>query len=794
MPDANASWLQRLRAERGQRVGGASILAVRDDEDLGWYGGSVADNPLCIVTDLWNKWPRRLRDAVADRRSPRNIGLALLVALPMGVHAIGLLPEITVATPNVNDDAEHELFVQNASEALARGENVLEFWVPEMDEGFPEFLYYQDLPHLAVVALHRILLGLPDIVTLFNVVRYLLLIGFPLTVFWSMRRMDFSPVAAAVGAASSTLLATNFLYGFDYESYLWRGLGLYTQIWAMHLSFIALASLWRLVRYGSGFRWTVVALAVLVLSHLLYAYMMVVSAAVLFLWGLNRTNVIARAVRLGAAGAIALAITSWMWLPYILERGFLNASPYLQPEKYASYGAPTVLGWLVTGELTDHGRLPVLALLLALGIGYAALTRATNALFGVALFAVWLVLYFGRATLGPLAALLPLQETLLFHRFVGGVHIAAIPLIGYGGAAVLALVRSSVSPSRAALAVGILGLALVPALKERWDFEALNATWMRQTEAAIAGDAEMASLVARLRQLPAGRVYAGLRSNWGERLDFGIPFRSVHAYQYLVTERFRMLAPPFGGASLNSDLQFDFDDQSAAQYDLYNVRYVIAPRDQALPSFLTPIATTPRYVLYGAPSAGHAEFVALSARESVRSAADLFARNRAFVNGPGPASRTYIRWDYPAPANRVLAGPVSGCADGGALRYERLQSSRFDFITSCTSAATLVVKETYHPNWRATVDGQPVATIMLSPSYIGLNVPPGDHFVTLEYRSTPLKTPLFALGALVLLALVLARRDLPDITRRRWAWARARTRALRVQSNLRKKRSKTSST
>src|SRR5207248_1573493 len=83
-------------------------------------------------------------------------------------------------------------------------------------------------------------------------------------------------VAAAVGASASTLLATNFLYGFDFGSYLWRGLGLYTQIWAMHLSFVALAGLWRLVRYGTGFRWTSVVLAVLVLSHLLYAYMMVV--------------------------------------------------------------------------------------------------------------------------------------------------------------------------------------------------------------------------------------------------------------------------------------------------------------------------------------------------------------------------------------------------------------------------------------------------------------------------------------------------------------------------------------
>ena len=83
---------------------------------------------------------------------------------------------------------------------------------------------------------------------------------------------------------------------------------------------------------------------------------------------------------------------------------------------------------------------------------------------------------------------------------------------------------------------------------------------------------------------------------------------------------------------------------------------------------------------------------------------------------------------------------------------------------------------------------------MVSPSYIGLTLPAGDHFVTLEYRATPLKTPLFGLGALVLLALILARRDLPSLARRRWAWARATVRDLRGQSNLRKKRSKASST
>jgi hypothetical protein len=698
---------------------------------------------------------------IIDRLTPRNVALALLVAMPMAGHAIGLLPEVTVPVANVNDDTEHALYIENASDALARGENALDFWVPEMDEGFPQFLYYQNLPHLSVVALHRFLLGTIDIFTVFNVVRYLGLILLPLTVFWSMRRMDFDTVAAAVGASASTLLATNFLYGFDFGSYVWRGLGLYTQIWAMHLSFIALASLWRLLRYGTGFRWTTVVLAALVLSHLLYAYMMVVTAALLLVWGVTRANALARIARLAGAGAIALGLTSWMWLPYILERGFQNASPYLQAEKYASFGAPTILGWLFSGQLTDYGRLPVLAILLAIGVIATVRLRASSAAFALVLFVVWLVLYFGRGTLGALASLLPLQETLLFHRFIGGVHIAAIMLIGVGGSAIFDLVRAQQSRARTVLAAVAIATLLVPAIKERLDFENLNGLWMRQTKAAIDADTEMASIIRALRELPAGRVYAGLRSNWGEQLDFAIPFRSVHAYQYLVTERFRMLAPPYGGASLNSDLQFDFNDQVAAQYDLYNVRYVVAPRDLALPSFLQVLRTTTRYVLYAAPSSGHAEYVALADREQVSTAAMLFVKNRTFVNGPGPAAGRYIRWDFPAASDRVVSGEVAGCA-AGTVRYERVQTNRFDFIGSCPGAGTLVVKETYHPNWRATVDGQPVETFMVSPSFIGLTLPAGDHFVSVEYRSTPVKTPLFLLGLVALSALVVARRDLPE--------------------------------
>src|SRR5439155_26048927 len=165
---------------------------------------------------------------------------------------------------------------------------------------------------------------------------------------------------------------------------------------------------------------------------------------------------------------------------------------YLKPEKSASFGAPTILGWVFGGELTDHGRLPVLAVLLAIGVIATIRLRATSAVFALVLFVVWLVLYFGRGTLGPLASLLPLQETLLFHRFIGGVHIAAIMLIGVGGSAVFALLRAQESRTRTALAAAAIAILLVPAIKERLDFENLNALWMRQTKSAIDSDTDMA--------------------------------------------------------------------------------------------------------------------------------------------------------------------------------------------------------------------------------------------------------------------------------------------------------------
>jgi hypothetical protein len=664
-------------------------------------------------------------------------------------NAIALLPEVAYPLPNVNDDAEHVLFVQEASDAWASGQDPLDFWVPQLELGFPQFLYYQNLAHLVVVALGKLTFGLVSLRTLFDLVRYALLVGFPLTVFWSMRRLGFSHVAAAIGAAASSLLSSG-RYGFEYDSYVWRGLGVYTQIFGMHLSFIALAALHRVATRGSGVITAALACAALALSHLIYAYMTAITGVVLLLFGLTRGNALGRVLRFGAVGGIAGVIGAYMWVPFFAQAGYLNVSPYLEREKYDSFGAPTILGWLVSGDLLDHGRLPVLTALLAAGIATAVITRARLLVLTLALFVLWLVLYFGRPTLGPIADLLPLHEGLLFHRFIGGVDLFAILLIGAGGAYLWELARAELSPRRLAAMTAATAILFLPVLAERWSYYGENAAWMRITQAAIDSDTDARTVLDALAAQPPGRAYAGLRANWGRDLDFGIPFNSVRMYNLLTFEGFDAVAPPYRGASLNSDLLFDFNDQDPAMYRLFDVAYVIAPPSTPLAGGLVPIVSTQKYVLYRAPTGGYTEYAAVIRSETPSTQLDLFERARAWLRGGATTSWEFARYLYRQPAPASVPVPIADCPRPG-ITYARAQPNRFDVLASCATDSAMVIKTTYHPNWRVTVDGRAAATFMVSPSYLAFAVPAGQHFITAEYRSAPLKDPLFALGALALL-------------------------------------------
>ena len=669
-----------------------------------------------------------------------------LVLVIVAFNAIALWPEL-INVPNVNDDAYHLQLVVRAADSIARGEHPFDSWLPTLELGFPVFLYYQQLPHLSVVALDWLTLGTVDLRTMFDLVRYALLVTLPLTAYASLRWMGFSRTGAAAAAAASALFSSDHRFGIEYDSYLWRGYGLYTQLWAVHLSFVAIAAFYRALQRGGRLVPVIFAATAVVLVHLLYGYMLAISALVIALVGLTRADLRRRIVVLLASGVGVFAIVAYLVPPYLGAQAYLDVSPFLPQFRWDSFGAPAILGWLASGDLFDHGRLPVLTALVAIGIVAALARRERLGITAVALFAVWLVLYFGRATYGPLADLLPFSNGLPVHRFIGSLQIAAVLLIGVAAEWLYARAAALLSPRRAALLGTVAALVLlVPVLGERWSYESLNGAWIEETVALVKADTDAKLIADTIAYLSPGRVYAGLKTNWGQTLDLGSPFRGIHLYELLTDRGFDQVRPAAFSFSLNSDLIFDFADARLADYQVFNARYVVAAPATPLPAELRPIVRTARYVLYEAPTTGYATYAALGPREHPVTQAALVTQQRLWLASADPAAGRYIPFDFPSARDTAL--PAAGCSRP-TYENERVLPGRFEVTVSCPDTAALVLKTTFHPNWRVTVDGVAGPTFMVSPSFLATVVPAGRHIVIAEYRADGSRTPLLILGLVV---------------------------------------------
>src|SRR6185437_14534002 len=99
----------------------------------------------------------------------------------------------------------------------------------------------------------------------------------------------------------------------------------------------------------------------------------------------------------------ALAISVWVIVPLIAERDYAATNELLRRTPLVNgYGAGRVLSWLVSGQLLDAGRLPVVTLLAGLGL-ILVIARWRRDEVGRALvvvFAGCLLLSFGRTTFG----------------------------------------------------------------------------------------------------------------------------------------------------------------------------------------------------------------------------------------------------------------------------------------------------------------------------------------------------------------------------------------------------------
>jgi Bacterial membrane protein YfhO len=694
----------------------------------------------------------------------------LLVGAAVVWNLVSLRAE-TLPVAYLDDSSVHEQMVRFATELLRAGKLPLTSWFPYLGEGSPQFLHYQSLPAI-ITGAAGLVVG-PDVAFRWSL--YLLLSLWPASVYLGGRLLGLGRLGAGCAAAMAPFLVSATGIGYEQHAYVWAGFGVWTQLWASITLPPAWGLTWRAIRRGRGYLAAVTAVALTVALHYETGYLALLPLLVLPLAA--GRPLLARVRRAAVLGVGALLAAAWVIVPLLAQRDWAARNEALQGTGLVNgYGAGKVLGWLLSGQLLDHGRLPVITLLAAVGLVLALVHCRANADSRalVALLVLCLVLSFGRATFGSLVDLLPGSGDIYFRRFEMGVQLACLLLAG-GGAAWCArtlwrhadrlMVRRGLgsvatAPSAPVLAPLSALVAMTAVLAPAWiqlgAYDRHNAAEIEAQQRADATQGrQLDRLVAVTKRDGGGRTYAGMPSNWGADFTVG----EVPVFKYLESEDVDEVGYTLRTASLMTQPEYHFDEDDPADCRLFAIRYLIVPTGYRPPIPAHPLTRAGAYALWTTAINGYLETGTIIGTYPTNRS-DLGARSTALL-GSGLASHgEYVRIAYDRPGHPgPPPAPIRGGPPGTIVRErDDLPHGIVAATVHLDQPGVVVLSASYDPGWRATVDGRRKPTEMIAPALVATRVPAGTHTLSFNYTGYDGYPQLLAVAAITLLAIAAGER------------------------------------
>lgn len=695
----------------------------------------------------------------------------LLVGFAVAFGAWLLRAELHVAS-FPNDETVHSAMAQLAEHQIRAGHNPFDAWFPYLGFGVPQFAQYQSLPSI-LTGLANIVFGAP----VFRWVNYLLICTWPISVYIGARLLGLDRWEAGAAALFSPMLVNIKGYGFEWGSFVWLGSGMWSMLWALWLMPIALGLAWRAVSRGERIALAAFATGLTCAFHFITGYFVLLSIGVFVL--VCPPQALKRLGRAALVGAGGLLMFAFVFVPTIGDLDYVNLDSTTRGTFWVdSFGPGHVFTWLFHGEVFDYGRVPIVSLFVAAGtiVCLVRWRRDEVARIPIGLMVLSMLLWSGRRVVGPALKILPGGTDLLLHRFIIGVHFAGMLLAGLGAVWAFRLVvkvaqRLMRFEGGHVVAVVLLGalsvVVLYPVLVNRKHYAAQNTFFVNgQVIADHTYGADVTALIKIAKQRNDGRIYAGSSTNWGT----GSKVDQVPIYQLPAQMEADSLGFFLRVSSLSTDIEPYFNENDPAQYDLFNVRYVLVPSSQKPTVAATVVATRGDYTLWEVKTSGYLEVV--DTTEPVRAdRTDMAAMFTPYIASPALAQLRVplVSFDgkptqAPSTSN---AAPYTGPPGSVDWTNVALADGRVTGQATTSRPGWVMLKESYSPRWTATVDGRPVKPEMLAPSFVGVPVPAGTHLVVFKYRPRSSYPALFALGAFTLLALALG----PMLWRR---WSRRR--------------------
>jgi hypothetical protein len=327
-------------------------------------------------------------------------------------------------------------------------------------------------------------------------------------------------------------------------------------------------------------------------------------------------------------------------------------------------------------------------------------------------------------------------------------------------------------------------LVASPLVRERSLYLLHNADLVHAAAAGYAAEEEdLEAALAVARQDRHGRVYAGLGrarrpdlggrtpppgdASWGGEFLVG----DVPVYAWLPQREIDAVGYLHHMWSLNADLFAAFDERKPLHHHLFNVSRIIAPPGRELLVSTKEIFRAGRFRVLETNGSGFLALVDAPYRVNVAKR-DLSRVQMTWLRSPLAAAGVH-------PVVQLLeergAAPDGLDADGYGFRFPPLaagpaprgtvsavqrQGEDFSAQVRVDRPCHLLIKVSYHPRWKVSVDGRPADVVHLLPSFPSVQLDPGIHEVEFRYDPGPLKPALLGAGLLLLFLLFLTERRL----------------------------------
>ena len=317
---------------------------------------------------------------------------------------------------------------------------------------------------------------------------------------------------------------------------------------------------------------------------------------------------------------------------------------------------------------------------------------------------------------------------------------------------------NSASPAATRCSSGAAAIALVvailePAWSERYDYARTSARYIDKQQ-HVRRDAGPGGRQAPrdVRGLGGGRVYAGLRSNWGEQYTVGY----VPMYAWLADHDVDQVGFTFRTHQLPLD-RHRGDVRRDEPRAVRDARDPVLAASGRSPAARSGDAHRERRRQVGS-TASPRRATSKSSIGRRRSPRTGPTSSRPRWHGGAPTSRSTTSIPAspsPAAQPRADAGWTAGPPGVSCRQTEDLAGGVFSATVEMRRSAVVLLKASYDPSWTATVDGRSVRPVMMAPSLVGVEVGPGTSSRSLPVRPLCCVSGLFAIGLFGALALAM---------------------------------------